>query len=326
MSRNLGRGLSALLGEENETEQTAVQSGVKTVAVADLEPSPFQPRHTFDADALRDLVESVKTKGVIQPLIVRMGKAGQYEIIGGERRWRAAQQAGLREVPVLVKDFSDKEAMEVALIENLQRQDLNALEEAEGYRRLMEEFSNTQEELAQAVGKSRSHVANTMRLLGLPQPVKKMLETGKLTSGHARALLTAKDPEALAQTVVARGLNVRQTEKLAQEDGAPKKQKAAPKKSDKQIECDELARDLTRVLGIEVSIRPKSRGGELILTYSTLEELDKLINRLSAKSAASDEITAVADEEIIENGDDIGEVIFDDSFDKNQDIITNDEK
>ena len=216
--------------------------------------------------------------------------------------------------------------MEVALIENLQRQDLNALEEAEGYRRLMEEFSNTQEELAQAVGKSRSHVANTMRLLGLPQPVKKMLETGKLTSGHARALLTAKDPEALAQTVVARGLNVRQTEKLAQEDGAPKKQKAAPKKSDKQIECDELARDLTCVLGIEVSIRPKSRGGELILTYSTLEELDKLINRLSAKSAASDEITAVADEEIIENGDDIGEVIFDDSFDKNQDIITNDEE
>lgn len=326
MSRNLGRGLSALLGEENETEQNAVQSGVKTVAVADLEPSPFQPRHTFDADALRDLVESVKTKGVIQPLIVRMGKAGKYEIIGGERRWRAAQQAGLREVPVLVKDFSDKEAMEVALIENLQRQDLNALEEAEGYRRLMDEFSNTQEELAQAVGKSRSHVANTMRLLGLPQPVKAMLETGKLSSGHARALLTAKDPEALAQTVVARGLNVRQTEKLAQADGTPKKPKAAPKKSDKQIECDELARDLTRVLGIEVSIRPKSRGGELILTYSTLEELDKLINRLSAKSAASDEITAVADEEIIENGDDIGEVIFDDSFDKNQDIITNDEK
>ena len=171
MSRNLGRGLSALLGEENETEQNAVQSGVKTVAVADLEPSPFQPRHTFDEEALRDLVESVKTKGVIQPLIVRMGKAGKYEIIGGERRWRAAQQAGLREVPVLVKDFSDKEAMEVALIENLQRQDLNALEEAEGYRRLMEEFSNTQEELAQAVGKSRSHVANTMRLLGLPQQI-----------------------------------------------------------------------------------------------------------------------------------------------------------
>ena len=324
MSRNLGRGLSALLGEENETEQTAVQSGVKTVAVVDLEPSPFQPRHTFDEEALRDLVESVKTKGVIQPLIVRE-HAGKYEIIGGERRWRAAQQAGLREVPVLVKNFSDKEAMEVALIENLQRQDLNALEEAEGYRRLMDEFSNTQEELAQAVGKSRSHVANTMRLLGLPQPVKTMLETGKLSSGHARALLTAKDPEALAQTVVARGLNVRQTEKLAQADGTPKKPKAAPKKSDRQIECDELAQDLSRVLGMTVSIRPKARGGELVLTYSTLEELDKLIARLSAKKTENDEITAVADEEIIENGDDVGEVIFDDSFGKDADIITNDD-
>lgn len=324
MSRNLGRGLSALLGEENETEQTSVQNGVKTVAVADLEPSPFQPRHTFDEEALRDLVESVKTKGVIQPLIVRE-HGGKYEIIGGERRWRAAQQAGLREVPVLVKDFSDKEAMEVALIENLQRQDLNALEEAEGYRRLMEEFSNTQEELAQAVGKSRSHVANTMRLLGLPQPVKAMLETGKLTSGHARALLTAKNPEALAQTVVARGLNVRQTEKLAQEENTPKKPKAAPKKSDRQIECDELAQDLSRVLGLTVSIRPKARGGELVLTYSTLEELDRLISRLSTKSAAGDEIAAVSDEEIIENGDDVGEVIFDDSFDKDADIITNDE-
>jgi len=187
--------------------------------------------------------------------------------------------------------------MEVALIENLQRQDLNALEEAEGYRRLMEEFSNTQEELAQAVGKSRSHVANTMRLLGLPQPVKAMLETGKLTSGHARALLTAKNPEALAQTVVARGLNVRQTEKLAQEENSPKKPKAAPKKSDKQIECDELAQDLSRVLGLTVSIRPKARGGELVLTYSTLEELDRLISRLSAKSAAGDEITAVSGED-----------------------------
>ena len=325
MSRNLGRGLSALLGEENETEQTSVQNGVKTVAVADLEPSPFQPRHTFDEEALRDLVESVKTKGVIQPLIVRE-HGGKYEIIGGERRWRAAQQAGLREVPVLVKDFSDKEAMEVALIENLQRQDLNALEEAEGYRRLMDEFSNTQEELAQAVGKSRSHVANTMRLLGLPQPVKAMLETGKLTSGHARALLAAKNPEALAQTVVARGLNVRQTEKLAQADGTPKKPKTAPKKSDRQIECDELAQDLSRVLGMAVSIRPKARGGELVLTYSTLEELDRLINRLSAKSATSDEITAVSDEEIIENGNDVGEVIFDDSFDKGADIITNDDE
>lgn len=314
MSRNLGRGLSALLGEENETEQNAVQSGVKTVAVADLEPSPFQPRHTFDADALRDLVESVKTKGVIQPLIVRMGKAGKYEIIGGERRWRAAQQAGLREVPVLVKDFSDKEAMEVALIENLQRQDLNALEEAEGYRRLMDEFANTQEELAQAVGKSRSHVANTMRLLGLPEKVKGYLETGKLTSGHARALLTAKEPEVLAETVIAKGLNVRQTEKLAQEGLEKKKRKtAAPKKSEKQEECDSLAADLSRVLGINVSIRPKSVGGELVLFYETLEQLDGLIRRLNARP--QDKKPQTVEEDVIKNDDDdIGDVVFDGSF------------
>ncbi len=325
-ARNLGRGLNALLGDAEESAEQA--SGIQTVALSDLEPSPFQPRRVFDEEAINDLVESIRTKGVLQPLIVRAknGGDGKYEIVGGERRWRASQLAGLTEVPVIVKQFTDKEALEVALIENLQRQDLNALEEAEGYRRLMDEFANTQEELAQAVGKSRSHVANTMRLLGLPQPVKAMLETGKLTGGHARALLTAKNPEALAQTVVARGLNVRQTEKLAQEDGAPKKQKAALKKSDKQIECDELARDLSRVLGMAVSIRPKACGGELVLTYSTLEELDRLINRLSSKSAAGDEITAVSDEEIIENGDDVGEVIFDDSFDKDADIITNDDE
>ena len=194
-ARNLGRGLNALLGDAEEPAEQA--GGIQTVALSDLEPSPFQPRRVFDEEAINDLVESIRTKGVLQPLIVRAknGGDGKYEIVGGERRWRASQLAGLREVPVIVKQFTDKEALEVALIENLQRQDLNALEEAEGYRRLMDEFANTQEELAQAVGKSRSHVANTMRLLGLPEKVKGYLETGKLTSGHARALGTAKEPE-----------------------------------------------------------------------------------------------------------------------------------
>ena len=196
-ARNLGRGLNALLGEGESEEQS---QNVKMVMLSDLEPSPFQPRRVFDEEAINDLVESIRTKGVLQPLIVRVkdGAENKYEIVGGERRWRASQLAGLTEIPVLIKQFTDKEALEVALIENLQRQDLNALEEAEGYRRLMDEFSNTQEELAKAVGKSRSHVANTMRLLGLPEKVKKYLETGKLTSGHARALLTAKEPEVLA--------------------------------------------------------------------------------------------------------------------------------
>ncbi len=319
-ARNLGRGLNALLGDADEPAQQP--QGVKTVLLSDLEPGSFQPRRVFDEEALSDLVESVKTKGVIQPLIVREQNGGKYEIIGGERRWRAAQRAGLREVPVLVKNFSDKEAMEVALIENLQRQDLNPLEEAEGYRRLMEEFSNTQEELAQAVGKSRSHVANTMRLLALPEKVKGYLETGKLTSGHARALLTSKDPETLADTVIAKGLNVRQTEKLAQDGIEKKPRKVQPKKqSDKQAECDSLAADLSRALGIRVAIRSKTVGGDLILTYETLEQLDGLIRRLGASPAAgrqtSDTLTAESADEgdtLSLDGDDIGEVVFDGSF------------
>ena len=314
-AKNLGRGLNALLGE---TAEENVQ-GVKTVLLSDLEPSPFQPRHVFNQDAIDDLVESIRTKGVLQPLIVRLknGFSDKYEIIGGERRWRASQLAGLKEVPVLVKTLTDKEALEVALIENLQRQDLNALEEAEGYRRLMDEFANTQEELAQAVGKSRSHVANMMRLLGLPEKVKSFLEDGRLTSGHARALLTAKNPESLAQTVVDKGLNVRQTEKLAQEN-TPKKKRATVKKSDKQEECDSLAEDLSRILGMTVTIKPKAVGGDLIVSYETLEQLDTLIRKLGSKPSENTKKkteTFVNEEDVIQAADDdVGDVIFDDSF------------
>ena len=314
-AKNLGRGLNALLGE---TAEENVQ-GIKTVLLSDLEPSPFQPRHVFNQEAIDDLVESIRTKGVLQPLIVRLknGFSDKYEIIGGERRWRASQLAGLKEVPVLVKTLTDKEALEVALIENLQRQDLNALEEAEGYRRLMDEFANTQEELAQAVGKSRSHVANMMRLLGLPEKVKSFLEDGRLTSGHARALLAAKDPESLAQTVVDKGLNVRQTEKLAQEN-TPKKKRATVKKSDKQEECDSLAEDLSRILGMTVTIKPKAVGGDLIVSYETLEQLDTLIRKLGSKPSENTKKkteTFVNEEDVIQAADDdVGDVIFDDSF------------
>ena len=327
-AKNLGRGLNALLGDEDAAENI---QGIKTVLISDLEPSPFQPRHVFNQDAINDLVESIRTKGVLQPLIVRLknGFSDKYEIVGGERRWRASQMAGLTEVPVIIKDLSDKEALEVALIENLQRQDLNALEEAEGYRRLMDEFSNTQEELAQAVGKSRSHVANTMRLLGLPEKVKSFLEEGKLTSGHARALLTAKDPEALAQTVIDKGLNVRQTEKLAQENTTNKK-RASVKKSDKQEECDSLAEELSRVLGMTVTIKPKAVGGELILSYETLEQLDILIRKLNSKPSENakrktDEEMLVEEEDVIQAADDdVGDIVFDDSFsnDLSGDVIS----
>lgn len=322
-----------LLGDEEENTNRSPGS-VSSLPVSDLEPGRFQPRRVFNEDAIRDLIESVKVKGILQPLIVRKipNEAEKYEIIGGERRWRAAQAAGLKEVPVLIKDFSDKEALEVALIENLQRQDLNALEEAEGYRRLMEEFANTQEELAQAVGKSRSHVANTMRLLGLPQPVKEMLEGGKLTGGHARALLTAKDPVALAEEVVAKGLSVRQTEKLAQSGLPEKRRSKTTEKNKKNDEWDFLANELSQMLELKVSIRPKAKGGELIVSYASLEELDFIIGRLG-KSHTEPEKQTVSEDTIIGDAavtedviqmeqDDVGDVVFDDSFDKNSDVVS----
>lgn len=312
-TKNLGRGLNALLGDdESEAYTPAKGEAVATVSLSDLEPSPFQPRRVFNEEAINDLVESIKTKGVLQPLLVRLknGEHDKYEIIGGERRWRASQLAGLTEVPVLVKTFSDKEALEVALIENLQRQDLNPLEEAEGYKRLMEEFANTQEDLARTVGKSRSHVANTMRLLSLPDKVKGYLETGKLTSGHARALLNAREPEILADAVISKGLNVRQTEKLAQNSEQKKPRTTPAKRSDKQEECDLLAADLARSLGLNVAIRSKARGGELILSYETLEQLDDLIRRLTQKKTETEK---KAEQPVFEADED-GEVVFADEF------------
>ncbi len=285
--RGLGRGLSALLGDRAEESTETTEKTVRTLSVGMMHPGRFQPRRHFDEERIADLVESVREKGVLQPLLVRRDPedTNTYEIIAGERRWRAAQLAQLHEVPVIVKEFSDREALEVALVENLQRQDLSPLEEADGYRRLLDEFHHTQEDLAKAVGKSRSHVTNTLRLLGLPDPIKLMLDEGRLTAGHARALLTAPDSVKLAQQVVSKGLNVRQTEKLAQQP--EKKPSSTPRRSsgiadgEKDPDTAALERDLQQILGLKVNIRFHGKGGDLTIQYGSLEQLDDILHRLS---------------------------------------------
>ena len=280
--RNLGRGLSALLGEE---EAPAAELATHRVRVDLLHPGRYQPRHKFDPAAIEALSQSIREKGVLQPLLVRHhpGHAGEYEIIAGERRWRAAQMAQLHEVPVVVREIDDREALEIALVENLQRQDLSPLEEAEAYRRLLEEFSHTQDAVAQAVGKSRSHVANTLRLLDLPLPVKRLLDEGMLTAGHARALLTATDPAALAGEVVRRGLNVRQTERLAKRGPTKPRPRRLPAESSdgKDADTRALERDLSAVLGLVVSVDPAGSGGTITIRYQSLEQLDDVLRRLS---------------------------------------------
>lgn len=289
--KGLGRGLSALLGgsaeEISENAAEAAQrhgggGGPKPLPIASVRPGRFQPRRRFDDERIADLVESIREKGVLQPILVRRHptEADAYEIIAGERRWRAAQQVPLHEIPAILRDFTDREALEVALVENLQRQDLSPLEEAEGYRRLMEEFNHTQEELSKVLGKSRSHLANTLRLLTLPEPLRDLLDKGELSAGHARALLSAADPIALASEVVAKGLNVRDTEKLAQSSEARKPRRKDPPTA-KDPDTAALERDLTNLLGVRVELRSQGKGGELVLHYGNLEQLDGILHRLS---------------------------------------------
>lgn len=268
----MGRGLAALLGEAAPGPGAPDRT---TLPVSALEPGPFQPRTSFDEAALADLTASIRQQGVLQPILVRPGPvaAGVYQIIAGERRWRAAQAAGLHEVPVLVRALSDTEAMAAGLVENLQRQDLDAIEEAEGYRRLQGEFGITQDELGQLVGKSRSHVANTMRLLGLPESVRQHLRSGVLTAGHARALLSHPDAAAAARIVVARGLNVRQTEALLTR--AAQAPRPAP-----DPEVTALERQLSTALGLSVRIKVSGLGGQIQIGYRSLDQLDDLIERI----------------------------------------------
>ena len=279
--RTLGRGLSALLGAESEDYASLDRVRLsKMVPIELVHPGRFQPRHNFDETQLEALADSIRTNGILQPILVRRHPQtpNSFEIVAGERRWRAAQIARLHEVPVIIREIADGEALELALVENVQRQDLSPLEEAEGYRRLIEEFKNTQEDLARRVGKSRSHVANALRLLGLPEPVKALLEQGRLTAGHARALLSGADPAALAEQVVARGLNVRQTERLAQQ-----RRSDPPAKTTREKDADTLAleRDLSALLGLRVTISIQGRGGALTIHYRTLEQLDDVLKRLT---------------------------------------------
>ena len=275
----LGRGLDALFGAG---ARAAGEGGtVREVAIELIRPGAFQPRRRFEEAELDALAQSVRDKGVLQPLLVRPVDEAEaaFELIAGERRWRAAQRAGLHRVPVLVRALGDVEVLEVALIENLQREDLSVLEEAEAYRRLMQEFGRTQANLADAVGKSRSHIANTLRLLGLPEAVRRRLEEGALTAGHARALLAAEDPATLAAEIVRRGLNVRMTERLVQHRVARSRSGA---RQGRDANTAALERDLGNLLGLRVTIAAKPRGGALTLHYRDLDQLDRLLALLRA--------------------------------------------
>lgn len=298
--RALGRGLSALMGDEaDDYAQLDRLRTLRTVTIDQLRPSPYQPRRKMNEEHLDELAQSIAEKGILQPLLVRRlaDDPAAFEIIAGERRWRAAQKAQHHDIPVIVKDFTDVEALEVALVENLQRQDLSPLEEAEGYRRLMEEFSHTQDELAKVVGKSRSHVANMLRLLSLPEPVKAMLDAGTLSAGHARALLTADDPAALATHVMQDGLNVRATEDLVRAEKDPSAKSPRPSRRPpppRDPNTEALERDLSALLGLRVEIRFHGSGGSLTLHYHNLEQLDDILLRLNhvaspqpSRSAAS---------------------------------------
>ncbi|MCB2102430.1 MAG: ParB/RepB/Spo0J family partition protein [Rhodobacterales bacterium] len=312
---SLGRGLSSLLGEERDDAPAPAtgggEPGPRQVPIAFLRPGTYQPRKTMDPAQIDDLAASIADKGILQPILVRPDpkSPGHFEIIAGERRWQAAQKARLHEVPILVRQLSDQEALEIALVENLQRQDLSPLEEAEGYQRLMDEFAHTQEALGQAVGKSRSHVANTLRLLNLPAPVKALVGKGDLSAGHARALLTAKDPAALAQQVVKKGLNVRQTEQLVRKaaDTARRPSRPAP---DPNIAA--LEEDLAVMLGLRAELRQAGAGGRLILHYKDLDQLDDLLARLSISGRSlmdgdldTDDVEAMAAEALadLDDGD-----------------------
>lgn len=281
--RNLGRGLSALLGEEQGDYARLEQlRSSRTVSVDQLRPGRFQPRRVMSEAGIEELARSIADRGVLQPLLVRRHpeEEGAFEIIAGERRWRAAQRAQVHEVPVVVKDLTDGEALEIALVENLQRQDLTPLEEAEGYRRLMEEFAHTQEDLARTVSKSRSHVTNMMRLLSLPEPVKALIDEGKLSAGHARALVTAADPVATAELVVKRGLNVRQTEAVVKSEGAAHLRRRVTAIA-KSATTEALEHELSTLLGLPVEIRYRGHGGTLSLHYRSLHQLDDILSRLS---------------------------------------------
>lgn len=287
-NRGLGRGLSALMSDVNQPSDDVrpeTTTSGRTLPVDQIYPNPDQPRRTFDDQAMSDLTASIAEKGVIQPLIVRKkpSKNGQYEIVAGERRWRASQRAKLHEVPVIVREFTDVEVLEVAIIENIQRADLNAIDEAAGYKQLMEKFGRTQEEMGKALSKSRSHIANSVRLLTLPETVQSLLQDGKLSAGHARTLVGHPDAASLAAQIVKGGLSVRDAEKLTKATKPPTKKASRAKTVSKDADTVQIENDLTAHLGMRVSINHADgkESGQVTLNYRDLEQLDDLLRLLS---------------------------------------------
>ncbi len=281
----LGRGLAALIGDVgDETAAVERTRSQRRIPTAFLRPNPRNPRRMFSEDELEELAASIRERGIIQPILVRTvrGLADAFEIIAGERRWRAAQRAGVHDVPVVLLEVSDREALELAIIENVQREDLNPLEEAMGYQALIDEFAHAQDDVAKIVGKSRSHVANTLRLLKLPDAVKTYLSSGKISAGHARALIGQPDPEGVARAIIEQGLNVRQVEALAAERAAQLGKTAkARARADKDADTRALERRLSDALGLSVAIVNHGEAGELKIRYKTLEQLDEVVRRLA---------------------------------------------
>jgi len=285
----LGRGLAALIGDMATMEGARVaesSSGSKRLPVELLVANRANPRRDFDPDQLEDLTNSIREKGVMQPLLVRpTNDPNIFEIIAGERRWRASQKAGLHDVPVIIRDVDDKEALELAIIENVQRADLSPLEEAMGYGQLMDQFGYTQQDLAQVIGKSRSHVANTLRLLRLPDDVRDMLARGELTAGHARTLITAEDPAALARQIVGGGLSVREAEALSQREAVQPRKRPASPPVEKDADTRAIEKQLSDFLGLAVTINHSPTGGKLEIRYRTVEQLDAICSRLSSRES-----------------------------------------
>lgn len=289
--RRLGRGLAALIGEMDQLpaadvgERPSVNPD-RLVPIEFVGRNPRNPRRYFDESELQDLASSIRQHGIVQPVVVRTTADNRYEIIAGERRWRAAQLAGLIDIPVIIRDVDDRTALEIAIVENVQRSDLNPLEEAMGYELLIADHGYTQNDLGEIIGKSRSHVANSLRLLKLPEPVREMLASGSLSAGHARALIPTSDPVGLAKTVVAKGMSVRDAERLAQNDikaQSDPNHGQAPRKDEKDADTLALERTLSDVLGLDVTVNHKGSGGQLRIAYKTLEQLEEICRLLERR-------------------------------------------
>jgi ParB family transcriptional regulator, chromosome partitioning protein len=281
--RRLGRGLAALIGDDT-SEEAIVQDArsLRHVPVELLHPNPHNPRKHFAEEDLESLAKSLKDKGLLQPLVVRPRADGSFEIVAGERRWRASQRAGIHELPVLIRELDDRETLEIALIENIQRSDLNALEEARAYRQLMDQYNYTQQQLADSIGKSRSHIANTMRLLSLPEAIQTQIENGKLTAGHARSLVATEYPAEMADQIIKLGLTVREAEELARKNSMALETKSYA--SEKDADTRALEKTLTEALGLSTSIKHKGAGGgSVLISYKSLDQLDEVIRKLTAQ-------------------------------------------